>query len=154
MSKKLKSILILILPLIVGALAAFITSDNVDVYTRFIKPPLAPPSYLFPIVWTILYLLMGVSGYLIYNTAGNPLKDTAMTIFFIQLMFNFFWSLIFFELNDFMFAFVWLVALLVFIILMIYYFFKIKPTAAYLQIPYLLWVIFAGYLNLGLYILN
>ena len=153
MNKKAISIIILLLPLAVGALAAFLTAPNQDIYSQFAKPASAPPAYLFPVVWTVLYVLMGISGYLIYNS-DSPLRKNALTLFFIQLIFNFFWSIIFFELNDFMFAFVWLVFLWLLIILMTVNFSKINKTAAYLQIPYLLWVTFAGYLNLAVYILN
>ena len=153
MSKKTTSALILLAPLATGVIAAFITRGGIGIYDRFVKPPLSPPSWVFPAVWTVLYALMGIGAYIVYNSK-SPRKKNALVIFFIQLLFNFFWSVIFFELKDFMFAFVWIVFLWLFILFTLIEFFKINKTAAYLLIPYLIWVTFAGYLNLALYILN
>ncbi len=137
----------------VGLLAGILTANSFDVYSGLIKPPLSPPAVLFPIVWTILYALMGISAYIIYRS-DNDYKYLALTIYVLQLVFNFFWSIIYFNLQNPLFAFVWLVMLWLLIIAMIITFAKINKTAALLQIPYLLWVTFAGYLNLALYILN
>ena len=139
-----------------GGLSALLTSGNMNLYSEITKPALAPPSLLFPIVWTLLYILMGISAAMIYNikrenadAAGNSL-----TVYGINLFLNFFWSIIFFNLRTFLFSFIWLVALWVVILIMIIKFYRIKPLAGILQIPYLLWVTFAGYLNLTIFLLN
>lgn len=137
----------------VGALSALLTRNSMDVYEKVIQPPLSPPSWIFPLVWTILFILMGISAYLIYRS-DSLYRNSALRIYATQLVVNFFWSIIFFNLEMYLFAFLWLLLLLLMIILMIMSFSKINKTAAYLQIPYLLWVIFAGYLNLGIYLLN
>lgn len=152
--KNLKALVVSILiPLGVGAAAAFFTRNSMDVYEGLVQPPLSPPGWLFPVVWTILYTLMGISSYLIYRS-DSPNKNTALTIYALQLAVNFFWTIIFFNLEMYLLAFFWLLLLLVLIVLMIVSFSRINKTAAYLQIPYLIWVSFAGYLNLGIYLLN
>lgn len=152
--KKLKALVISILiPVCVGAAAAFLTRNSMDVYEKLVQPPLSPPSWVFPAVWTILYVLMGVSAYLIYRS-DSPEKKSALKIYAAQLAVNFFWTIIFFNLEMYLLSFIWLLLLLVLIIRMIAGFSGISKTAAYLQIPYLLWVSFAGYLNLGIYLLN
>lgn len=140
----------------VGGLSALLTKNNMETYQNLRQPPLAPPMILFPIVWTILFILMGISSAIVYITGKNDNKDTgtALKIYGLQLIVNFFWSIIFFNMHAYLFAFIWLIALLLLIIWMIFEFKKISPIAAYLQIPYLLWVTFAGYLNLMVYILN
>lgn len=145
-------ILSILLPLAVGFLSQ-IFSGNMNTYDNFTKPVFSPPSYIFPIVWTILYTLMGISSYVIYRS-NFPLKRHALIIYGIQLFFNFFWSILFFGLSNYYLAFVWLLILIVLIIRMIYLFYKIEPKAAYLQLPYLFWCIFAAILNLGIAILN
>lgn len=148
--KKIKTYVIAILiPLAVGGLAAFLTRNNMNLYDEINKPPLAPPAIVFPIVWTILYTLMGVSnGRIWVKRSRNP--EAAVDGLFtygIQLFFNFFWSLFFFNLQEFFFAFLWLLILWGLILRMILLFRKVGWIAAVLQIPYLLWVTFAGYLN-------
>lgn len=137
----------------VGALSALLTRNSMDVYEKVIQPPLSPPSWIFPVVWTILFILMGISAYLIYRS-DSLYRNSALRIYATQLAVNFFWSIIFFNLEMYLFSFLWLLLLLVMIVIMIMSFSKINKTAAYLQIPYLLWVSFAGYLNLGIYLLN
>ena len=118
------------------------------------KPPLAPPAILFPIVWTILYALMGISAARVSLSEASARRKRALYIFAAQLVFNFFWSLIFFNAQAFGAAFFWLLALWVLILVMVLSFRKIEPWAGYLQIPYLIWVSFAAYLNLGVWLLN
>ncbi len=137
----------------VGALSGFLTRNSMTIYQELVKPPLSPPGWVFPVVWTILYILMGISAYLIY-TSDSKEKDQALLIYALQLIVNFCWSLVFFNQQNYLLAFAILVALWVLIILMIKTFREINPLAAYLQIPYLLWVTFAGYLNLSIYLLN
>lgn len=151
---KWKPLLIsLIISLGVGALAGFLTMANVDLYKNLELPPLSPPAAVFPIVWTVLYLLMGISAYMIYTSNAEG-RSTALKIYAAQLIVNFFWSLLFFNSEDYLFSFLWLSLLWILIILMIVSFYRVNKCAAYLQIPYLLWVTFAGYLNLGIYSLN
>ncbi len=157
MKKNIKPyVVFIIISLFVGGLSAFFTRNNMDIYNKINTPPLSPPSIPFPIVWTILYILMGVSAALIYNdrfAAKHEIKSALYT-FGASLIVNFFWSIIFFNLNAFLFAFIWLLLLLYLIVVTIIKYYKIRPLAAYLQIPYLLWVTFAGYLTLSIWYLN
>ena len=145
-------IISLLIPLAVGAVSSLL-SENMMGGSSFNQPALSPPSFLFPIVWTILYLLMGISSYLVY-TSDSPLKTPALKVYGLQLAFNFFWSILFFRFSLYGAAFLWLLVMIILITLMIYLFYKIRPLAAYLQIPYLLWCIFAAYLNYMIYQLN
>ena len=143
-----KSILI---PLILGGIVGLIISGFMD-YNSMQKPFLAPPSILFPIVWTILYILMGVS-YGILDS--NSLVDSNInTIYYLQLFVNLLWPIAFFVLNWKLFAFLWIILLDILIALMILKFYSKNKVSGLLQIPYLLWSIFASYLNLSIYLLN
>lgn len=143
------------IPLAVGGISGFITSNSMESFKMINKPLLSPPGFLFPIVWTILYILMGISSYLVISSEKNKTRvKEALFTYGLQLVFNFFWPIIFFHLEWYMFAFVWLVLLWVFIFNTIISFYEISKSAAYLLVPYLLWVTFAGYLNLGIYLLN
>lgn len=151
MNKIIIYIKAILLPVLVGALVGIITSGSMD-YNMLQKPPLAPPGAVFPIVWTILYILMGVSyGILKVN---NQTDEEIDWIYYIQLAINALWSIIFFNFKWRLFAFVWIILLAVAIISMIRKFLKKNKISGLLQIPYILWVIFAAYLNLGFYILN
>ena len=119
-----------------------------------IKPPLAPPGIVFPIVWSILFALMGVGVARIYLSPASNARSCALGIFLLQLAFNFFWSIIFFNLQNFGLALLWLVVLWALIIWMLRSFYTIDPLSAWLQIPYFLWVTFAAYLNFGVWRLN
>ena len=145
----------ILIPLGVGALSAYITMNGMESFDALVKPPLNPPAFIFPIVWTILYTLMGISMALVYTSEGTVTDKSYSVIFYaLQLAFNFCWSIIFFNIKAYLFAFIWLVILIALVVAMIYYFKKCKPFAAYLQIPYLLWLLFAAYLNLAIYLLN
>jgi len=135
MKLRSKSALIIsiLIPLAVGSLSALF-SGNMSSYSMFEKPAFSPPGFIFPIVWTVLYILMGISSYLVY-TSNSPYKPNAVLLYGIQLFFNFFWSIIFFGLDLYLFAFIWLIALIFIIISMIKQFYIVSPTAAYLQIP-------------------
>jgi tryptophan-rich sensory protein len=122
-------------------------------YAAAAKPALTPPPYVFSVVWTILYVLMGVGAAMIYRS-GKPERWKALTLYALQLGANFLWPLIFFGLGAYGWAFVWLLILTALAALMALRFGKISRAAAYLQIPYLLWLLFAGYLNLGVHLLN
>ena len=157
MFAKIKPFIIsVIIALAVGGLSALLTSGNMDIYSEIIRPPLSPPSVLFPIVWTILYVLMGISAAMIWNERENKMVESnrALIVYAVNLVLNFFWSIIFFNMQAYLLAFIWLVLLWVVILIMTVSFYRIKPIAGILQIPYLLWVTFAGYLNLAIYILN
>lgn len=141
----------LLLPLVVGALSAFLTGDQMIAYRTMPKPPLAPPSIVFPIAWTILYILMGFASYLVWNaTNAGPWKIFALSWYLIQLIMNFFWSIIFFRLEMYLPAFLWLLTMYIAIILCTTYFFRIRQEAGWLMIPYNLWMAFAAYLNLAI----
>ena len=144
----IKSILI---PIVTGGIVGFLTSSAID-YNMLQQPPLAPPSIAFPIVWTILYILMGIS-YGILKSNNLTTKEIDL-IYYIQLGVNALWSIFFFVLEWRLFSFIWIILLAVLIILMITKFYEKNKIAGLLQIPYLLWVIFASYLNLAIYILN
>lgn len=143
-----KSILI---PLVLGGIVGFIISGSMD-YNTLIKPLLAPPSIVFPIVWTTLYILMGVSYGILKS---NNLTDGSIDlIYYLQLGVNLLWPIAFFVLKWRLFAFFWIVFLAVLVAIMIYKFYNKNKLAGLLQIPYLIWVLFASYLNLGFYLLN
>lgn len=141
----------ILLPLAVGVLSSFF-SGNMS-YASFNKPAFSPPASLFPVIWTILYILMGISSYIIYSS-DSPMKGKALTTYILQLIFNFFWSILFFGFSQYLFALIWLIVMIGLIVIMIYQFYQISPLAAYLQIPYLLWCLFAAYLNYTIYLLN
>ena len=139
----------------VGIVSAFFTREDVKIYgTTIIKPLLSPPSLIFPIVWTILYALMGISIAKIYLSSPSKEKTTAIVLFGTQLFLNFCWSFIFFSFQVFGIACFWLLALLISVIFMIIYFRKIDKFSGNLQIPYLIWLAFAFYLNISVYFLN
>ncbi|MCI6731012.1 MAG: tryptophan-rich sensory protein [Lachnospiraceae bacterium] len=156
MKKKWKSLIVCIaIPLAVGAGAAFFTKENMAVFDTVQKPPLSPPGWLFPVVWTILYILMGIASWLIYKEAyRRPYAADALIPYGIQLFFNFFWPIIFFNFSRYQLAFIWLLILLFFIVRCIQSFDEWNSTASALLVPYMIWVIFAGYLNLGIAVLN
>ena len=137
----------------VGALAGFLIRDGVRAYALTEKPPLTPSGTVFPIVWGILYLLMGIGAARIYLSL-YPDKNTALSLFGAQLAVNFFWPLLFFNKQAFGLAFFWLIILFILVLLMTLHFHKADRLAAQLQFPYLIWLIYAGYLNLGVWILN
>ena len=142
-------------PLGVGVLSAWTTRDAMEQYGGLNQPPLAPPGWVFPVVWTILFLLMGVSAYLILTAQVLPQpRARAMYWYYGQLAVNFFWSLLFFNLQGYLGAFLWLCLLWVWVLMMIRAFYHISPAAGLLQLPYLGWITFAGYLNFGIWYLN
>ena len=146
----------IVVALAVGGLSALLTAGNMDLYSQIVQPPLAPPSVLFPIVWTVLYTLMGISAAMVFLKKDAMPKEvsSALTVYAISLFLNFFWSIIFFNMRAFLFSFIWLVALWITVIIMIIKFYRIKSASGLLQIPYLLWLTFAGYLNFGVFLLN
>lgn len=151
---KLKPLVISIaIPLLVGGLSSFFTRNAFADYQSVVQPPFAPPPWIFPVVWTILYILMGISCYMVYMSR-HPLREDALKIYAAQLAVNFFWPLLYFLLKAYLVAFLWLVLLVMMVALMAYVFFRIKPLSGILQLPYLVWCSFASVLNLSIYLLN
>jgi len=141
-----------LIPIAVGIFSALL-SQNMSQYSTLNKPPLSPPGFLFPIIWFLLYILMGISSYLIYE-ADSPYRQDALRIYALQLFFNFMWSILFFRFSFRFVAFLWLLVLIFLIVKMICQFYQVNPYAAYLQIPYLIWCVFAAYLNFMFFVLN
>ncbi len=140
---------------LVGALSAWFSGGFGDFYDKFTPPPLLPPSWLFPVVWTILYALMGFSAYLIYSSdAGKAEKTKALAIYWAQLAVNFLWSIVFFRFENLWGSVVVILILLALIVVMITGFRKISPLAALINIPYLIWVSFATYLTIAIAVIN
>lgn len=146
-------LLFLAIPLAAGALAALFIRNSLPLYQQWVRPPLAPPAWLFPIVWTILYLLMGISSYLI-SVSLSPQRKNALSLYALQLFLNFLWPIVFFHFQAPLFALLILLLLWYTVFQMIQAFYLIFPLAGLLQIPYLLWLSFAAYLNLGIFFLN
>lgn len=146
-----QKLLYILTPLIGGSIVGLIINKSID-YNYLVNPPLSPPSYLFPIVWSILYLLIGISYY-IYRKNNN---DDPLTIklYYIQLILNYLWSIIFFTLKLRTLAVIWIIVLAINIIYLMIIFYKEERTSFYLFIPYILWVLFATYLNIGIVVLN
>lgn len=142
-----------LLPLFAGIVSSLLTGDSFTYYEQLTKPLFSPPSFLFPIVWTILYLLLGVSFYLI-QTIPSPFTSTATLLYLTQIILNFLWSPVFFSLENTLLAFFILLLLWIVVFQMIRAFYRISPLSAWLQIPYLLWLTFAGYLNLSILLFN
>ena len=154
-SKTKKYIIGIAIPLAVGGLSALLTQSAMQKFNSLNQPPLAPPSWLFPVVWTVLFVLMGIASALFYMAdVPQEQKKSALTLYGVQLAMNFLWSIVFFNFGAYLFAFVWLLALLAVIIATAVKFRRISKPAAWMLIPYILWVCFAGYLNFAIYLLN
>lgn len=139
----------------VGFLSGWLTRQGSELYSQtIVKPPLSPPAIVFPIVWGILFVLMGIGAARIYLAEPSPTRARSLRIFLLQLAFNFFWSILFFNFQAFGLALIWLLILWGLILWMIFSFQQVDPPAAWLQVPYLLWVTFAAYLNFGVWRLN
>ena len=150
-----KLIICIVIPLAVGGLSAFLTRNGIKQFMSVKQPLLTPPMWLFPIVWTILYLIMGITSYMVLVSGEEQEKiEGTLRLYGMHLAVNFFWSIIFFNMQMYLFAFFWLLLLWVFVLVVGLAFYDIRKIAGYLWIPYLLWVTFAGYLNWMVYILN
>lgn len=151
-----KTLLICVaIPLAVGGLAGLLSRGGMEVFASLEKPPLSPPGWLFPVVWTVLYVLMGIASYLVFTSgADRKTVGSALRVYGVQLVVNFFWPIFFFNFGWYLFSFIWLLLLLLLILITFARFWKISIPAACLLIPYLIWVVFAGYLNLGVALLN
>lgn len=151
MKEKIVSIFYLFLPLLLGTIIGILTSNYMD-YSNITKPLFSPPGFIFPIVWTILYLLMGLSYFIIKKTETSDKKIDF--VYYLQLFFNLLWSIIFFVFKFRLLSVIWIVILDILVIYMIYLFYKKIKLSAYLNIPYLIWILFATYLTIGIFILN
>lgn len=142
-------------PLAVGALAGLLSRGDMGRYEEMYKPLLAPPAWVFPVAWTILYALMGVASYFVYTSSASPERiRRAMTAYALQLAVNFIWPLLFFSLGAVLAAFIWLILLFALALVCALRFGYIDARAGKLMAPYLVWLFFAAYLNLGMYLLN
>ena len=141
------------IPLLVGVVAGFFTKDGMQIFESMTKPPLSPSAVVFPIVWTILYLFMGISSYIVAGKDGRE-GEKALTLYGYQLIVNFLWPVFFFSFEWYFFSLLWLLFLWFLVLKMIFAFYQVFPAAAYLNIPYLIWLTFAAYLNAGVWILN
>ena len=151
MKKLFTNIFYLFLPIILGSLVGLLISNQID-YQNLIKPPLAPPKIFFPIAWTIIYLLMGISYFILKRNIRYTEKESI--IYYLQLFFNLLWSIIFFILKWRLVAILWIITLDLLVFYMIYLFYDKKPISAWLNIFYALWITFATYLSIGIYLLN
>lgn len=151
MNKVLIYIKSILVPLLIGGLVGIVTSNYID-YNSLIQPSWAPPGFLFPIVWTILYALMGVSYGILKSNSLLDFKTS--TLYYVQLFVNALWSIFFFVFKWRLFSFIWILLLIVLVYLMIKDFYSKNKVAGLIQLPYLLWIIFASFLNLAVYILN
>lgn len=140
----------LFLPVVLGSIVGFIISGNID-YTELLKPPLAPPSWLFPVMWTIIYLLMGISYYLLKQDSDNECLDK---LYYVQLGVNLLWSIIFFVMKARFLACIWIILLDILVGLMIYWFYSTRKVSGILNVIYMIWILFATYLTIGIYVLN
>lgn len=156
MKTRVKKLIICVaIPLLVGGLSAFISKDSMQTFELLYKPTVSPPGYVFPVVWTILYVLMGIASYLVLTSKAKQGDiDNALMVYGFQLAANFLWPIFFFSFGWYLFSFFWLILLWVLILATTIMFSRISKPAAYLMIPYLLWVAFAGYLNLAIYLMN
>ena len=138
------------MPIILGSLVGFIINGFID-YPSLIKPPLAPPKIFFPIAWSIIYLLMGISYYLYRKDYSD---EKTIKVYYIQLIVNLLWSVIFFVFKFRLLSIAWIILLDLLVITLIKKYYDTKKISAYLNIPYLIWILFATYLTIGIYILN
>ena len=144
----------LLIPLLTGALSALLTAKGMRGFGALAQPPLSPPAWLFPVVWTFLYVLMGLASWMVFLRREMPGAKGALVWYAAQLAFNFLWTIFFFGAYLFLLAFFWLLALLLLIAVTAVRFGTVRRAAGLLLVPYLLWVCFAGYLNLGVFLLN
>lgn len=149
-----KFLISLAIPLLAGGLSALITKNASGAYSDFKNPPYSPPAWVFPVAWGILYVLMSISLYLVWNNSIQNDKQLAYIFFGLQLFLNFIWSPIFFLTQNFILAFIVIIFMWIFSVCMAVSFYKISKPAGILQIPYLMWLCFAAYLNYGVYKLN
>lgn len=148
-------LLCIAIPLAVGGLSAWLSEGSMEAFDALNKPPLSPPGWVFPVVWTILYILMGVASWLVLRSGKEQTDvERALRAYGFQLGINFFWSILFFNFSLYLFSFIWLILLWIAVFVTAVRFYQISKLAGELLLPYLLWVTFAGYLNFTIYLLN
>lgn len=148
-------IIALLIPLLIGGISAALSSKGMATYGSMKKPPLSPPPWVFSVAWTILYIMMGIASYfIIVSETSMSSKAMALIVYVIQLVMNFAWSIIFFNAGEYLISFIWLMVMWCIVILCAVRFYPISRVATCLFIPYILWLTFAAYLNLGAYILS
>ena len=148
-------IICILIPLTVGFLSYLVTRGGMESFSEIKQPPLSPPMWLFPVVWSILFTLMGIASYLILQSGTEKnVITSALWLYGIQLLLNFLWTIIFFNFRLFTFSFIWLLIMLAFIIATCVSFFSIRKPAGWLLVPYVAWTAFAGYLNFMISVLN
>ncbi len=149
-----KSLVInLVIPLAAGGISALITDGAFKGYADVVKPAFSPPPWIFPAVWTVLYILMGISSYIVWERDESK-KRGPFAVYAVQLFLNFMWPVFFFSFRAYLFSFIWILLLWAFVLATVIAFGKVRKTAGLLQLPYLLWTTFACYLNLGVFLLN
>lgn len=146
-------IISILLPMTFGLLIGLLTRNGINNLDNLVLPSFMPPGYLFAIIWPILYLLMGISSYLIHQSY-SCYNNTCLLIYYLQLIVNLLWPIIFFVLDLRLFALIWIIMLVIIVLYMIWCYLGVNKKAAYLQVPYLLWLLFATFLNYSIYILN
>lgn len=157
MMKKINWFQLLVIVLItelIGLLGNLFSGNSGQVYTSFVKPPLSPPGWIFGVIWPVLYLLMGIAAYIIYQTPETPERKEAITLYWVQLFVNFLWPIVFFRFQWYWASVVVILLLDVLVLITTIRFYNIKKVAGYLMVPYLLWILFATYLNVGISVLN
>ena len=145
---------IILIAELVGVLGSLLSGNTGEIYTSLIKPPLSPSGWLFGVVWPVLYLLMGIAAYLIYQAPQTPECKKATAFYWIQLFVNFLWPIVFFRFEWYWIAVVIIILLDILVSITARLFYKINKAAGYLMIPYLIWILFATCLNIGIAILN
>ena len=149
-----KLLLSLAIPLGAGGIGYLLSGNNTQIYESINRPNFAPPGFIFPIAWAILYILMGISYYLVVTSKDTGIRKRSLNVYYIQLILNSLWSLVFFRFRLFFIGFLWVLALIGLVLYMIYLFVKSNKVAGYLQIPYILWLVFAGALSFSIFRLN
>ena len=145
----------LLIPLLTGVFSAFLTASDMDLYETMNRPALAPPGWLFPIAWTVLYILMGLASYIVLTSSEDQdKKRRALTVYAAQLIMNFFWCTIFFTYRLYLVSFIWLLMMWILVIICAVMFFRIRRKAGLMMLPLALWTTFAAYLNLATYIMS
>lgn len=157
MTKKIQwfqLITIVLITELIGMLSGFFSGNIGEVYPALVKPPLAPPGWIFGIIWPILYLLMGIAAYIIYQSPQTPNSQSAISLYWVQLIVNFFWPIVFFRFERYWLAVAVILLLDILVLITTVKFYRIDKRAGYLMIPYLLWILFATYLNIAIAVLN
>ncbi|MBQ6552448.1 MAG: tryptophan-rich sensory protein [Clostridia bacterium] len=152
--KALPFIICITKPLALGGLSALLTMNDMKAYGDIPQPPLSPPATVFPVAWSILYVMMGIASALVWKSYRDDDRQNGLIYYGLQLVLNFFWPLVFFSAKEYWFAFAWLIALLAAVIATAVFFRRVSKAAFWLIVPYIAWLAFAAYLNVGVAVLN